>query len=414
MALFALAAMPVIFESSQASNSAQSRSVYIYGNIASVNEEWLVNGSEICVELPPGAIIQTLTASADNGMVTEIRVPGEEAMDLLIEDDRIVVKTKTETYIGSFIRLNVNLLVEVEGRLVIIPTHEIVAIELVGPVPSLKESEDSIKVKISVVGEGKKKLTLSYLVRDLSWSQIYDLDIVNEKIKTWGIINSDWDFGTVDLNLIVGEPRLVFTPLGSEGFKGLGLTAMDNSRSYQSAPLGEYHEYHIGQVMLRSSEILKLLMFSGEVDLEQFYYWNGGDVEEKFNLTNIFTEPLGPGRIEFYRNGRWVGEDLLDYTSINGSSIVTVGSVQDVKIEEKTILWETGKESDLIEKRIEITSYKDSAVTITVERSLPPNGNYLGGSVKPTIEGKLMIWHIEVEAGGVVQITYQYEVIHRL
>ncbi len=372
----------------------------------------MVSGPDITLELPPGTIIQTLTASVDDGVVSEIRVPGEAEIDLLTEGTKIIVRTKTETYFGSFIRQYGNLLMEVEGRLVVIPVQEIVAIELVDPIPYPEEPSDGIKIVISISGEGAKNLTLSYLVAGLSWSQVYDLDLADGRIKAWGIISSFWDFGSVDLSLIVGEPRLIITSSSKAGnWREVALAVPDAGGSYQSVPLGEYHEYHIGQTELRGGEILKLSMFWGEVDLEQFYYWNGGRVEERFNITNTLTEPLGPGRIEFYRDGRWVGEDALQYTSIGEDSTVTVGCAQDVKVEEKVIIWNTGDERDLVTKKIEINNCKDGEISILVERSLPWNGNLIDSTIKPTVEGKLLIWCLEVD--NVVEITYQYEILHK-
>jgi hypothetical protein len=169
-----------------------------------------------------------------------------------------------------------------------------------------------------------------------------------------------------------------------------------------------------GSVALRPNEALMLPLFSGTFALEPFYFWEGDGVLLKHRFVNTLGFPLPPGKVDFYEQGAWVGQDALGWVAPNEEAEIASRFARDVVVQERVLEVVEKPESSESTLEIEAKNQKKERVVLEIVRTLPYRANLLEAEPKPTkTEGTELTWRLELEAGQARTIRYRFEQLLR-
>jgi hypothetical protein len=385
--------------------------VCVYGNgVTFVTFEQTVtleNGvSSVEFYIPSGALTDTLTVSGIN--VVKV-VTSEENQPIIEKGDVITVYTENGTYTGTFLSWDTMLLLAVNNETVMIPESRITKIVL-----SQVVQVQGPKILVRVTTDsppGDYQLNVSYLMRGPTWKPTYFVDLETSYLQCWATLENVESWSNFTLVLVSGGPHIVYNDLILRPVYTVPTVAMVSSTSmdFTSTTTDEYHEYTYNRKLsLEEGTTAKLPLFNGTVKLRQEYFWNGGDVQNRYHLNNTLDEPLASGTVEFYRDGSWMGEDSIGYTPVNGESIAIVNYACDIKVTSMVTksITQIGYEDQGI--NITIQNYKSLDVQILIQQDI--NGYDLVTST-PTVTrvGSTLSWVINVDAKGTATIYYEWQ-----
>ena len=423
-----------------AQNNSVNKSLRIYmGGISTINEEYsgFSRGSEFNMSflVPRQTISSTLNTF---GLIdTVINYKGIEKTYLIAEGDEIAVFLNDGSYfIGTLLNrdgwefgygpviLNLEKYKDVnryESPYVVINEELIKTIELknLNNIENML-SDKSDAMNITINGEvASTPVVITYATRNVfTWTPQYTINLDNGDFKAFAEIISNFDVGDTSLNLILGNPYIeeiyVVNPMPAvmieESRGGVGPAFEEVSQ------IGEQWQYHYeGTVTLSKGAVSKVPLFDAKYNLNEFYFWNGDKTMLKYSFKNVSKNPLANGPISIYRDNSWIGQDVLNWVSVNEESEFTAEIAYDVDINEKTRKEETSVFADrtvtTTTKDINIHNYKYKQIEIKIERTLPYNSNFLEASVKPAIEGKKLTWYVIADANKNYIISYTYETV---
>jgi hypothetical protein len=385
--------------------------VTIYGNgVTFVTFEQAItlfnDTSTVQFYLPSGALTDTLAVSGIN--VAQI-VTSDENQPIINRGDLITVNTETGNYTGTFISWDTTLLLQVNNETVMIPTSRITLIilnevvQVQGPRILVQVTTDS--------PAGNYQMNVSYLMRGPTWKPTYFVDLQTSQLQCWATLTNVESWSNFTLVLVSGGPHLVYASSGFQYYGAMPMVAYAGRPSidFTSTTTDEYHEYTYGaNVTFEKGTTVKLPLFEGTVKLRQEYYWSGGEVRNRYHLNNSLNEPLASGTLEFYRGQKWMGEDSIGYTPVNGESIAIVNYAYDIKA------------SSTVTKSISQSNYADQGINITIQNFKPINVQILiqqdingyelvTSTPQATRVGSTLSWVINVDANSTATIYYEWQ-----
>jgi hypothetical protein len=424
-----------------AQNNSANKSLRIYmGGISTINEEYsgFSRGSEFNMSflVPRQTITSTLNVCGLSDPVVNYKAI--EKTYLIAEGDEIAVFLNDGSYfIGTLLNrdgwefgygpiiLNVEKYKDVnryESPYVVINEELIKTIELknLNNIENmLSDKSDSMNIIIN--GEVTSlPVVIAYATRGVfNWTPQYTINLDNGDFKAFAEVASNFDIGETNLTLILGNPYIeeiytaspiVEAAMMEQTRGGVGAAFEDVSQ------IGEQWQYpYKGTVVLNKGVVSKVRLFDAKYNLKQFYFWDGGKTMLKYSFKNISKNPLANGTISIYRDNSWIGQDVLNWVSEGEETEFTAEIAYDVDINEKTSREETSSFADrtitTTTKDINIHNYKNKQIEIKIERTIPYNANFLEATVKPTIEGKKLKWHVIAEANENYVISYTYETV---
>jgi hypothetical protein len=416
-----------------------SLSVKIYSNgISVVNESYDVESTNkqvsLVITVPSNTILSTLnTFNLDN---QQILIEQENISKLLHKNDSITVLLEDGlTFKGlvlnehgwdsgdGIIILNV-VNNSNKDNPIIIDDKKIISIQI----NQLANGEDFDyrqkelqKVKVSGVSKAKN-IIVSYVTRKtFSWLPIYSLNLNNNEMNAYAIITSNYTLDNAKINLILGEPYFK-TYYYEEDMSEVSYTEEEVLPPAPTpAPVvglgapsvlvsGEQWQYTFdGTINLKENQTNKLPLFSAELDVKDYYYWEGDKTLHMYKFTNKLDRPLPAGNIDFYRDNIWIGGDALPWTSTKEEGKVTAEYAFDVKIEEKTVSQKEEETKRTITRRIDINNYKNEVVELEIVSYLPTGANLVKANVQSKVEGSKLTWNVKVSANKQNAIEYTYE-----
>lgn len=386
--------------------------VTIYGNgityvickdAARIGEE----NRTIRLHLPSGALIDTLMI---NGINVAKITTSQEYHPIIAKGDLLTVYTKDEVFTGIFLGWNDMLMLEVSNKTVMIPGDEITKI-ILQEVVQIEGPKTIVEVTTNSP-PGEYEITISYLMRGPKWRPTYFIDLETSYLECWATIENVETWKNFTLILVSGGPHIVYKgPIFTPYMRySESLRSPTPSIEFTSSTTDEYHEYtYNARLSFEKGTIVKLPLFNGTVSLRQEYYWSGsGEVKNRYYINNTLNEPLAAGIAEFYRGDKWVGEDEIPYTPVNGKCIAIVNYAYDIKVTRKIV--KSIEEYRHTVRGIEITirNHKNVDIQILVEQNI--NGYTLVTSSPPaTRVGPILSWVIKIKANSKETIYYEWE-----
>ena len=339
-------------------------------------------------------------------MLDSIRIENVSGFREIKDSEHVRIETDMGDYTGKLLEENEDfIMIEVENRTVAIEKSRI---KLYTQEP---EKGVSIELFLNETNESRIKVSISYIIWGEPWYLNYDIDIESKVLQAETSVKSPVNVKNVDISLISGSPHIVSwyaEKLDAQRGAPAALKEMTISEGERE---GEYYVYELENVTLKKDVLNVFKRFDSRIDLENFYYWNGGMVEERLNIRNNLEEPLPEGKVDFYSHGEWIGEDVMDYLAEGRKTNLTVRYSQDLKVLKNLTYTKHEAKKHIYEYTIKVQSNKNETVKIVVEQTLGRNANLLSTDPKASVEGNRLTWELEIGPKTEKTLHYRYEVI---
>ncbi len=357
--------------------------------------------------------------------------------------DELIVHVEDRTYEGTFVaRQDGAIVLTHDGNTTLVEASKIEAIEVKGQ--DLSDADPTAS-RIGILAQapgGEQTLRVSYLARGPSWTPNYHLDLGSGRTTFFATLTGLHTWTNVSLDLVAGEPNVVAQPSddrfrydvayeSAAGGDGGGGASYD-VRVGSSVPLGELHRYSLeGEINLTKGQTVRLPVRAGDLEIHRRYHQvttstgfgstRGDDqtltVLERYEVENTFDEPLPPGIMRFYRDGTWVGEDVMQGVPAGQTTNLTVARSTEVTAKLTLTAIETDADKETRSYRLTVENHKASGETVDLQAQLvfpTYRVNLLDTSPAPTrSSGDTVVWDATLEADETAQFTLRYERFHR-
>jgi hypothetical protein len=385
--------------------------VKIYGNgITFVSYEETIEIEEdihtIQFYLPSNALTDTLTVC---GISVAKVTTSEEYHPIIERGDTITVYTKDAVYAGKFLGWDSMLLLEINNGTIMIPGGQITKIVLTEVVQT---QGPKILVQITTDSPpGEYQLKISYLMRGPKWKPTYFIDLETSHLECWASIENVENWNNFTLVLVSGGPHIVYSgPIFQPYLYAMEVQLYSApSIDFSSTTNDEYHEYTYGvKLSFEKGTVVKLPLLNGTVSVRQEYFWESGEVQNRYHINNTLSEPFAAGIVEFYRGEAWVGEDSIPYTPVEGESIAIVNYAYDIKVTDAVTKAIDEYRHEVRGISITIRNHKTLSAQILIQQDI--NGYALVTSTpSATRVGAILSWVIDVDADSTATIYYEWE-----
>lgn len=386
--------------------------VKVYGNgITFVSYEETIEIEEdihiIQFYLPSSALTDTLTVCG----ISVVKITTSEEYHPIIErGDTITVYTEDAVYAGKFLGWDSMLLLEINNGTIMIPGGQITKIVLTEVVQT---QGPKILVQITTDSPpGEYQVKISYLMRGPKWKPTYFIDLETSYLECWASIENVENWNNFTLVLVSGGPHVVYIgPIFEPYISVMGVYSLAASPSidFTSSIMDEYHEYTYGaKLSFEKGTVVKLPLLNGTVSLRQEYFWESGEVQNRYHINNTLSEPFAAGIVELYRGEAWVGEDSIPYTPVEGESIAIVNYAYDIKVTKAVTKSINEYRHEVRGINITIRNHKTLSIQILIQQNI--NGYTLVTSTpSATRVGAILSWVIDVDADSTATIYYEWE-----
>jgi len=271
-----------------------------------------------------------------------------------------------------------------------------------------------------------REVSLEYLLGGVSWRPTYDLwlgadsdpevelDFLAE-IRDGSLILDD-----VATRLVAGVVD-VTSPLpsvASERFRENEYASYD-ALGVVAVPTGEatiQHIYDIGSVTAVPGDTAYLKMLGDTFSATRLHVWDAridDQVDVIYDIKNDSDLPFAAGVVRTYQADLYVGSDGIETTPVGSEGSVTVGHLQDVRVEraETRTAIEIDRFDYFHEVELSVSNFGPTTLHIEVIDQRRPEAELLNFAQIPQQEaGNILRWQLAVEPGTTETITYDFKV----
>lgn len=273
-------------------------------------------------------------------------------------------------------------------------------------------------------GAEAREVTLEYLLSGLSWTPRYDMTLNGDPAETVDfyfyaeVQNTALALDAVQTHLIAGRVDT------SQPVDTLSrVTANQYLAGYdEAAPSGGevgaatiQYIYEPGALTGAAGETLYQQMLQATLPARRVLLWNAPanqQVTVIYKVRNRADLPLAEGIVRSYKDGIFIGSDFIEITPVGSEGSVTIGSLQDVRVnrsESQTVLAGLGYNYQY-RVELELTNFGQQPVTVEVVDYQRPDAQSLVFSEEPSREtGNVLRWMVTIEAGQTVTIQYSFK-----
>ncbi len=422
--------------------------VTLYQNgLAFVELERTFNAShgQVILELPVPTTTITdsirIESQDDEVAIQEIRAaPGLSGPMQL--GDEVVVHVEDRSYQGTLVaRQGDSLVLSRDGNTTLVAGDQIEAVEVLGQDISQADPTSSRIGILAQAPGGEQTIRVTYLARGPSWTPNYHMDLETGQTTFFATLTGLHTWTNVSLDLVAGEPNVVAQPSDDRfhrdaafesGAAGADAAASYDVRVGDSVPLGELHRYSLdGEINLTKGQTVRLPVRAGQLDIQRHYHQvrtstgfgstqgddRSLDVLERYEVENTFEEPLPPGIMRFYKEGTWVGEDVMQ--GVPAGETVNLTAARSTEVTARLTLTDisTSAEEETRSYRLTVENHKASGETVDLQAQLtfPTHRvNLLDTSPEPTrASGDTVVWDTTLAAEDTAGFALSYERLHR-
>ena len=275
-------------------------------------------------------------------------------------------------------------------------------------------------------GEDAREITLEYLVSGISWTPKYDMWLGGDEDET---VEFDFFAEIVDTGLLLEDSpvRLIAGRVDtSQQFTSVSsITANQFIAGYDEAESsGEIltgsatiqHVYNVDNVTASPGDTLYIALKENTLPARRLHLWNAqsdNQVTVIYKIRNDSDLPFVEGITRTYQNDLFLGSDFIELTPIGSEGSVTVGFLQDVRVNRtstETGLNGTYERDTQHDIELTLTNFGDKAFDIAVVDRFSSDALEFSFSDEPIQSGdNLLRWEVTVEAGETVTIQYQFK-----
>jgi hypothetical protein len=187
------------------------------------------------------------------------------------------------------------------------------------------------------------------------------------------------------------------------------------------APLTTQYIYRLEPLTAEPGETLYAELLETEFPARQVLLWNAysdGQASVIYKVRNTSDIALTAGIVRTYQDGLFTGSDEIEYTSPGGEGSVTMGPLQDMRVQRETTQIivpaenpgdENGQDMQ-VEVSLKLTNFSPFALEIEVTDVFPAQAFAFAFSDAEAERqgGNVLRWLVTVPAGEEVTIRYQY------
>jgi hypothetical protein len=267
-----------------------------------------------------------------------------------------------------------------------------------------------------------RTVTLTYLMTGIGWTPRYDMWL-GESDETVGfdffaeITNNVLPLDDVAVTLVAGR---VDTSQQIDDISRI--TTNQFIAGYEQAPAsssfsGEVtvqHIYALEAISAEPGEIIYREMISTDLDARRLLVWNAfadQQVDVIYKVRNQTEMPFSEGIVRSYEDDLFIGSDFIELTPIGGEGSVTVGDLQDVRVNRgvtRTAI--LGARDTQVDVTLSLTNFSAETLTIEIVDRYPQDAVNFEFSQEPERQaGNLFRWEVTIEPGVELEITYGYQ-----
>jgi hypothetical protein len=280
---------------------------------------------------------------------------------------------------------------------------------------------------VSSSGEEAREVTLEYLVGGISWTPKYDMWLGDDEDTT---VEFDFFAEIVDTDLLLDESpvRLIagrvdtsqqFTSVSSVTFNqfAAGYDEAEATSEILTGSATIQHVYDVDTVTASPGDTLYIGLQENTLSARRLHIWNAQSDDQVtviYKVRNDSDLPFVEGITRTYQNDLFLGSDFIELTPIGGEGSVTVGFLQDVRVNRSStqtaLLAASYEEDTLHEIDLTLTNFSDKTIDITVIDYFSSDALDFNFSVEPirTVDN-LFSWDLTVEAGETLTLSYQFK-----
>ena len=271
-------------------------------------------------------------------------------------------------------------------------------------------------------GDGSREITLSYLMAGVTWKPTYDMQIAADQehvqldffaeIQSSALALDNTTVrlvaGRVDTAQQLDQISSVTANQALAGYADTGsLTAPTGAVTIQ-------HIYEPGIVQAEIGDTVYVSLLQSVLPARRILLWNANTDQQVKVIYKVLNEsdiPLAEGIVRSYEDDLFVGSDFVEVTPVGSEGSVTVGNLQNVRVnraESRTAL--SGRLDNLYNVELTLSNFGDDAVTLEVVDFWNPYAEELRFSAEPQREtNNVFRWEVTLEAGETHTITYEYK-----
>lgn len=273
-------------------------------------------------------------------------------------------------------------------------------------------------------GDGAREITLEYLLSGLSWTPRYDMTLNGDPAETADfyffaeLTNSALKLDGVTTHLIAGQVD-TSQPVNARSSVTMNqYIAGYDEGSVSSGEVGAatiQYIYEPGTITSQPGETFYQELLGATLPTRRVLLWNAASDQQVtviYKLRNESALPLAEGVVRNYQNAIFIGSDFMETTPIGSEGSITVGKLQDVRVnrsESQTSLAGVFYNYKYV---VELTLENFSAqpVTLEVVDYQRPNAESLSFSAEPRREtGNLLRWDVTLAPGEKQIIRYEFQ-----
>jgi hypothetical protein len=270
-------------------------------------------------------------------------------------------------------------------------------------------------------GSDVRQVTLTYLLAGVGWTPRYDMWLAEDETVGFDfyaeIVDNALTLEDVDIRLVAGrvdtmqqmdEISRVTTNQYIAGYDraGAGFTGAATIQ----------HVYAIDPISAIPGETVYTRLVTAELPARRVHLWNAQSepqVDVIYKVRNETEIPFAEGIVRSYENGLFVGSDFVELTPIGGEGSVTVGNLQNVRVnrsETRTAIAPVRNRDTQHDVVLELTNFGDTTITIEVVDYFPPDAIEFAFSQEPERQkDNLFRWEVTLEPGATVEISYGFK-----
>jgi len=272
--------------------------------------------------------------------------------------------------------------------------------------------------------ETTREITLEYLISGLSWQPSYDmwlLDETNVHLDFFAEVqNSTLSLDNVKTRLIAGrvDASQQVAAISSITTNQYIAGYADVVSGASTGPVTIQHIYDLGAITAEPGDTIYTSLLQSDLAARRLLLWNAYSDRQAtviYKVSNTSELPLAEGVVRSYQDGLFVGSDFIEQTPITSEGSVTVGGLQDLRVNRAESTTQVVKGVFNSDTRYEVTltlsNFSDSPVAVQVVDYWNAYAQDFKFSQEPErTPDNLFRWDVSIPAGETVTITYEYVV----
>lgn len=273
-----------------------------------------------------------------------------------------------------------------------------------------------------------RTVTVEYLLSGVGWTPKYDMWLGDNDAETVAldfyaeVRNPSLSLDDVAVRLVAGR-----VDTSQQMSDIAAMTANQRLVDYEAYQTGQsltgtatiQHVYELGFLTAQPGEMVYArLQESDALPARRVYLWNAQtdrQVTVIYKVLNDSELPFAEGIVRTYQDNLFLGSDFVELTPVGSEGSITVGSLQNVRVErteaQSAIDFASDSDRDTLhEVTLTVSNFGDEPVEIEVVDVYSPYALEFEFSAEPAREGdNILRWIVTVESGGTAEIRYSFK-----